>query len=116
MYISTNPLLYLGQRFLKSIIRFFEHWYIESFRAISHFMLNVFEGLDKYFALRVTLRNIFKPLYQDRTFIGYILGFIFRSMRLVITSVVYSFVFVVSLGLYLLWLFIPVFIIYKILI
>ena len=76
-------------------------------------MLNLFEGLDRSLALKVNFRNIFKPLYQDRNIISYILGFFFRGTRVFIAIVVYIFIFGITAVLYIAWLLIPIFFIYK---
>jgi len=77
-------------------------------------MLNIFEGMDRSLALKINLRNIFKPLYQDTSIIGYLLGFLFRFFWVIFALIVYFFVFITSVLLYLLWLTIPIYIIYKI--
>ena len=74
------------------------------------------EELDRVFALQVNLRYIFHPLYQDRTVIGYILGFIFRSLRIVVGFVIYVIVAIFFVALYLVWLAIPLYIIYQIIV
>jgi len=81
---------------------------VGGFRIISHWAVSFLESLDKTLALQVTLRYIFEPLYQDRTILGYILGFIFRSGRVVLASIIYVLVIVVFLAVYLGWmLFLP---------
>ncbi|MBI2013480.1 MAG: hypothetical protein HYS87_01495 [Candidatus Colwellbacteria bacterium] len=111
---DANPFFYLGKRFLWSIFFFFNHWYVGGFRAFSHFTLGFFERLDKTFALKVNLRNFFKPLYQDRSFIGYALGFVFRTTRLFITLVVYTFIFSLIFVVFLFWMLVPLVVVYRI--
>lgn len=72
------------------------------------------EDIDQTIALKVTWRNIFQPLYQEYNAIGYVLGFIFRSIRLVIGGVLYGVVLVIAAAAYLVWAGIPVYIILKI--
>ena len=109
-----QALIYIPKRFFLNIYWFLRHWYFESFFNMSHFMLNVFEGMDRSLALKINLRNIFKPLYQDATIIGYVLGFLLRFFKVVVASITYLFVFVISVTTYLLWLAIPIYVIYKI--
>ena len=100
--------IYLTTRFVYRLQEFLEHWYVGGFRIISHWAVSFLESLDKTLALQVTLRYIFEPLYQDRTILGYILGFIFRSGRVVLASIIYVLVIVVFLAVYLGWmLFLP---------
>lgn len=69
-----------------------------------NFFLNKLSELDYFFAWKITIRNLFEPLYHDYSFIGRVLGFVFRSVRLAAASVVYAAVFAFALGIYLLWL------------
>lgn len=106
---------YLINRFIFRIKEFIRHWYIKSFFIYSQFIVSILEKLDRYFALKITWRHIFEPLYQDRTILGYLLGFIFRFLRLTIGGLFYLLIILTAMGLYLIWLLIPFFIIYKIL-
>ena len=105
---------YLLNRFIFRIKEFIRHWYIKSFFIYSQFIISILEKLDRYFALKITWRHIFEPLYQDRTILGYFLGFIFRFWRLAIGGLFYSLIIIAAIGLYFIWLLIPFFIIYKI--
>ena len=102
-----NALTYLGQRFIYRIAEFLRHWYIKSMKTYGNFMINRLENLDYYFAWKITLKNLFQPLYKDYSFIGYILGFIFRALRLLTASLVYLVIFAVAVLIYLIWLLIP---------
>lgn len=105
---------YLVHRIIRNIILFLRHWYVDSFLSAGHFLLGIFESLDRSFAVRINARNIFQPLYQDRSFLGHILGFILRSVRVTAGSILYTLIFLVAVCLYLLWLFVPVFVLLNI--
>jgi len=72
------------------------------------------ESLDRRLAFKTTLKYIFHPLYQDRSFIGYVLGFFFRIARLIVGAAVYAVIIAVSVALYLLWAAAPLCAIFKI--
>lgn len=76
--------------------------------------MGVLTGLDGTFAVILTVRHLFEPLYQDRTFIGYILGFIFRVLRVALGLLIYLIVVAVALVLYISWSLVPVFSLYKV--
>lgn len=76
-------------------------------------LLNVLEKLDKIFAIRITIRHWLKPLYQDRTIVGYVLGFIFRSLRILLAAFFYILIFLIGCLIYFLWALLPLFLIYK---
>ena len=107
-------LAYLANRFFYRIIEFSRHWYVGGFFVVSHRTLNLLESLDRRLAFWVTLRNFFKPLYQDYTFVGYIWGIVFRGIRLFIATIVYFFILVLAVAIYVTWATIPVLIFYRI--
>ena len=99
----TSVPIYLTTKFFYRLQEFLEHWYWGGFKIFSHFSISVLERLDKIFALRINLRYIFRPLYQDRSVLGYILGFFFRSGRIIAAGVIYLVVVAVTLLAYLSW-------------
>lgn len=107
-------LVYLVQRFFYRIFDFLRDWYVGGFLWFSHRSLNFLERLDRFFALKVTFRYWFKPLYQDYSFIGYVLGFFFRTVRLLAACLVYLAFAIISWVFYLAWAAIPVYLVYKI--
>jgi len=112
MMESTIP--YLVGRVFYRAKEFLRHWYVKSARIYSNFVLDRFEKADKVLAWKITAKHLFQPLYKDYSLIGYVLGFLFRSVRLVAASVIYAVMFLVALALYLAWLALPVYIVYRI--
>jgi len=108
----VSPFIYLINRFFYRIISFFRHWYIGGFSVIAHQTIGLMERLDRFFAFRVTARYFLKPLYQDYSFIGYVLGFIFRSGRLLIGGLLYIVISLLGLVIYIGWAAIPIYIVY----
>ena len=108
-------LIYLVQQFFYRLIEFLRHWYVKSIRIYSNFVLNKLERLDYYLAWEITLKNLFKPLYKDYTFLGFVLGFIFRLLRLFVGGVIYGIVFLAAVAFYLVWLLLPVVLVFKVL-
>ena len=106
-------LIYLVQKFFYRILKFVYNWYIGSFWVIGHFAISVFEGIDQHFAFKITIKHLFEPLYQDRTILGYILGFIFRTIRVLLGAVVYAFLFLIVAGVYVVWAVIPIYIVLR---
>lgn len=103
---------YLLARAVYRIKLFFSDWYIGSFRVISRWAIDRLESLDRTWALLITLKNIFQPLYQDHTFTGRILGFIFRSARIVIGSCLYVVVVALAMIAYISVAVLPIYILY----
>ncbi len=92
------------------------HWYRDGFRQIASRTFEVLASLDQVFALKVNFRLFFTPLYQDRSIIGYILGFFFRFSRVLVGGILYLIILTAGAGVYLIWAALPVFILYKIIV
>jgi len=107
-------LTFLLRRFFFRIADFFHHWYVDGSKSFFHGFLSLLEFLDRTFAVAVTARFFFSPLYGDYTFIGRVLGVIFRTLRILFGSVVYVLAAVGFAFVYLSWLLIPILIIYLI--
>ena len=114
--MSNNALIYLGKRFVYRIFDFLRHWYWYSMRIYANRVLNLLEAVDYRLAWKITLRNLFEPLYRDYTLIGYALGFVFRAARLFVGGLIYIFLFALMLVFYLLWAAFPPYIIFRIII
>ncbi|HEY4523279.1 MAG TPA: hypothetical protein VJK04_00185 [Candidatus Paceibacterota bacterium] len=105
---------YILYRAVHRFSEFFRHWYVRSFILWTHNTLTFLENLDRVFALKITLRHFGEPLYQDRSVVGYILGFIFRSGRIVISAFLYGVIVITAAAIYVAWCAILPFIVYKI--
>jgi hypothetical protein len=105
---------YFFTRLLYRLLDFLRHWYFDSFKIYSHFIISLLEKFDRKIAFKITLRNLFRPLYQDASLIGYILGFFFRSGRLIMGGIVYVIFLSIAILFYLAWLITPLYIIFKI--
>ena|SRR3989344_3180506 len=110
----VEAIAYSIQRLFFRVYEFFVHWYGHGFIKAVDRTLSVFHMLDRTLALRVTLKHFWQPLYQDYTTLGYILGFVFRTIRVVIGVAVYGCVAVLALSLYILWAAVPAYLIYRV--
>ncbi|MBI4085710.1 MAG: hypothetical protein HY433_00470 [Candidatus Liptonbacteria bacterium] len=100
-------LIYLANRFFYRLFDFFHHWYVDGSRVFFHHFISFLERLDRYFAVKITVRYFFRPLYGDYTIMGRVLGVFFRSARILIGSAVYLFFSAIFLVVYFLWLLVP---------
>ncbi len=108
----AGAFLYLIARFWARLSGFLIDWYLGGFKVFIHAALNAFEKLDQVFALKVTLRYMFRPLYQDRSVIGYALGFFFRAIRALTGALVYAALWLVFTAAYIAWAATPLGLIY----
>ncbi|MEK7508005.1 MAG: hypothetical protein AAB602_02900 [Patescibacteria group bacterium] len=100
-------LVYLLSRAIYRIGDFFHHWYVDGSRVFIHSFISKLENLDKGFALQVTIKHFFEPLYKDYSIVGRILGIPFRAVRISIGGIIYLIFSVIFLAMYLAWLLIP---------
>lgn len=114
-YVGMS-VVYILNRYLFRIYYFLYHWYARGFRKIANWAINFLEKLDYKFALRINLKNIFQPLFQDYSIMGHALGFISRSIRIIVASIIYALFIIFCIALYLAWAAIPVFTIYQIIV
>src|ERR1700722_15603383 len=99
--------IYLVQRFFYHIGDFFHHWYVDGSRAIGNKFMVTLTAADQAFAIKITLRHFFEPLYKDYSVIGRILGIVFRTGRILVGGVVYLLISIAFAIVYLVWLAIP---------
>ncbi|MFH1161667.1 MAG: hypothetical protein V1696_00075 [Candidatus Jorgensenbacteria bacterium] len=111
--MTDTALVYVAERFFYRLIEFFRHWYVKSGRLYSNFVLNQLEKLDYYLAWKITARHLFQPLYKDYSVIGYAMGFSLRLIRLTVASAVYMVVICFAIAVYILWLLLPIYLIFK---
>jgi hypothetical protein len=104
---------YIVEQLVMWVGDFFRHWYVDGFKFFLKALISMLSSFDRVFALRVSAKNIFKPMYQDNSFIGYMLGFIFRSGRITGAIIVYSIVVSCFVIVYILWAAIPPYLISK---
>ncbi|TSC81657.1 MAG: Uncharacterized protein G01um101419_777 [Parcubacteria group bacterium Gr01-1014_19] len=105
--------IYLLNQLFYRIYSFLIHWYWGGFQFFSGKTLRILERLDRSLALKVSLRYWLKPLYQDYSFLGHVLGFIFRTGRILAAILIYSVICLAVFILYAFWAMFPFYIIYK---
>jgi hypothetical protein len=105
-------IVYLAWRLLYRFLDFFHHWYIEGSRAFGRRFMATLTAADQSFAVVITLRHFFEPLYKDYSIVGRIMGIVFRSVRVLIGSVCYFFLALAFAIAYVTWLAIPAIIIF----
>ncbi len=105
---------YLTRKLWDGIFGFVRHLYVDGFRVVAGITIEFLSALDGTFAVKINLRFLFTPLYQDRSFIGYVLGFLFRTFRVLIGGAVYLVIALFAAGAYVAWAAVPIFLVYKI--
>jgi hypothetical protein len=104
--------VYLARRFIYRFLDFFHHWYVDGSRVIGRRFMATLTAADQSFAVAITLRHFFEPLYKDYSIIGRIMGIVFRSVRVVIGGIFYLILAAVFALVYIIWVAIPAIIIF----
>ena len=105
-YMNFAP-VYIAYRAIERAFDFCHHWYMDGSLWFLHNFINFLEERDRTFAVRITLKHFFQPLYKDYSIIGRILGVIFRSLRVLIGGIFYLISGVIFLAVYLFWVLLP---------
>jgi hypothetical protein len=105
-------IVYLARRFLYRLLDFFHHWYVDGSHVIGRHFMATLTAADRSFAVAITLRHFFEPLYKDYSIVGRIMGIIFRSVRVVIGGALYCLLALIFAIVYLVWIAIPAVIIF----
>jgi len=106
----TSFIFYIIDAFFSQIFDFFRYWYKNGFIQIGQTAVSVLNNLDRYFAVKVSIKNLFEPLYQDRSAIGYVLGFVFRLIRIILGAIIYLAVILFFSLVYLIWAAFPIYV------
>jgi len=96
-------LVYILKTIGLKIVLFLKHWYIDGFWFAYKNYMFVMRMLDREWALFVTVKHLFKPLYQDYSFAGYFIGIGFRIVRSIMAFFIYLVITVIFIFLYLVW-------------
>ena len=106
--------MYLFRNLFLTVFLFFKHWYVDGFNSIFGWALGTVRGLEKGLALRINFRFLFKPLYQEYNIYGYVMGFLFRVLRIIVGLLGYLFIMAIAVLIYVVWAAAPVFVVYRI--
>ena len=97
----------LPVKFFKGINQFFWFWYIQSSKDFWHREIGFLKGIERDIGVIINLKLIFQPIFGDYSYMGRIIGPIFRLGRVLIgTVIMITSVFVVIL-IYLIWIILP---------
>lgn len=94
---------YLINSLVHHLVGFFYDWYVRSFYSVFSKAFGIIRYLEKTIALKVTFQYWLEPLYQDYTFLGYLLGFPARTIRLFFGAAAYILILIAFALAYLLW-------------
>ncbi len=95
-------------------LNFIYFWWRDSFVWWLNRLERAHNKIEKFFAVKINLRYIFSPLYQDYTIVGFLVGVPARAIRISFGIIAHLLVLLVFVFLYFIWAIVPIFVIYKI--
>jgi len=115
--VTNNLSLYAGKivvDLLRDIVYFPVWWYsrgwLRVFIKLKDFIINK----EKSLALWVWLKNIYKPMYGQYDWVGILISFLVRIVQIIVRSIFMLGWLVIALALMLVWIILPIFVIYQI--
>ena len=86
-----------------TVIFFLKHWYVDGFFFAYHHLARALTRVERLFALKANAYFLFDPLYQERNIVGYVVGFIYRFLRLMCGGIVFFVTLLLGICGYVLW-------------
>lgn len=110
--IITDSSKIFGQ-FIVDLIYFPFWWYGRGFIAVVRWAERYLEQRLKATGLLIWLKNIFVPMYGQHDWAGVLISFITRVVQIIVRTAVMLFWFLLILALALLWLIVPIIVVYQ---
>ena len=97
----------LPVNFIKGIIKFFSFWYLTSSRAFWNKEILFIKGVERDMGVLINLKLIFQPIFGDYSYMGRVIGPIFRLGRVLIGFIIMAVSIAVVVAIYLIWIILP---------
>ncbi len=97
----------LPVNFVKGIVNFLYVWYVKSSRDFWHKEIGFIKGIENDIGVLINLKLLFKPIFGDYSYMGRIIGPIFRLGRVFVGFLIMLISLVVVITVYLLWIILP---------
>ncbi|MFA7201407.1 MAG: hypothetical protein WC099_00140 [Candidatus Paceibacterota bacterium] len=113
MEMVSQVVIYLSKTFVFRVGVFFRHWYVDGFFAFYGVWMRFLRMCERKLAIRINVRFLFQPLYQERNIVGYVLGFLYRFIKILFGGILYVGTGIVTFGIYIVWALFPAILIYR---
>lgn len=95
------------ERISDNALGFFFDWFVALPGSYASAVARGFNDWEKSWALVVTAKYWLKPMWQDFSLPGYIIGFFLRTFRIILAVLFYFFYFLLALVGIIVWYLIP---------
>ena len=97
----------LPVRIIKGTIKFFHFWYVQSSKDFWNREVAFLKQIEKDLGVIINLKLIFQPIFGDYSYMGRIIGPVFRLGRVFIGFIIMVASIFIVLTIYLLWIILP---------
>ncbi len=112
--IVLSSIKYVLIDLIGDVVRFPFWWYSTGAKKAAVFCWQKVKNIEESLALKVWATNIFKPMFGQYDWQGKIISFFVRLIQIIVRSIIMLLVLLFFIILFLIWLALPVFIIYQI--
>ncbi|MFH1413182.1 MAG: hypothetical protein ABIG10_04155 [bacterium] len=115
--IKTNFAFYASKvlaDIAKDLIYFPVWWYTKGAWKMLAWIKNFLHNMLKSLALLVWVKNLFVPMYGQRDIAGFFISFFMRLFQIIFRSLAFLFFVILSLIAIIIWLSLPIVLIYQI--
>lgn len=113
--IGLKAARYIVKDIILDVLNFPFWWYSVGLVNAFYRWLDTMRQANQELALTIWLKNIFVPMYADYSWQGRLVSFFMRLAQIIGRFVIFLLWLAVSLLFFILWLILPVFVIYEIL-
>ena len=99
---------------ISDIIFFPLWWYSRGLLMVVEKILNFLKNREKSLALMIWVKNVFRPMYGQRDWQGYLISIFIRIIQIIFRGFIMMIFVVISIVLLLIWIILPVLVIYEI--
>ncbi|MCK5084674.1 MAG: hypothetical protein KAQ64_03400 [Candidatus Pacebacteria bacterium] len=93
--------------FIKGIIKFFFFWYLTSSKAFWNKEILFIKSIERDIGVIINLKLMFQPIFGDYSYMGRVIGPIFRTGRILVGLIIMAVSIAVVVIIYLIWIILP---------
>ena len=97
----------LPVRITKGTIKFFHFWYVQSSKDFWNREVAFLKQIEKDLGVVINLKLIFQPIFGDYSYMGRIIGPVFRLGRVLIGFIIMVASIFAVVAIYLIWIILP---------
>jgi hypothetical protein len=103
----TEYFINLPIKFIKGIKQFFWFWYVQSSRDFWRKEISFIKGIERDIGVMINLKLLFQPIFGDYSYMGRVVGPIFRLGRVLVGFIIIAISIFVVILIYLIWIILP---------